>query len=128
MFKDVRMIDCDAWDELVEKTYGKPYCFQQQNDCQPRGTYNLSVPVDSKEYDFENDEIPFGINGDEMGVSFEAWLKADPEEIKTNFGDESWRAEMFWNRNFYPAIEVVANDLYEQGLLPAGEYVINIDW
>lgn len=35
---------------------------------------------------------------------------------------------MWWVRNFYPDVNMVANDLYEKGLLEAGEYLINIDW
>lgn len=35
---------------------------------------------------------------------------------------------LWWERNFYPSVEVVANDLHARGLLPAGEYTIDIDW
>ena len=35
---------------------------------------------------------------------------------------------MFWERNFYPHVEMVMNDLHAKGLVEAGEYVIDIDW
>lgn len=122
------MIEVGDWDQLVEDTYGRPYNFQQQNDCQDRGTYTIRVP-DPDAYDFENDTIPEKVNGSEMGVSFKAWLARDPEE----WGGEDklnkkFSIQLFWERNFYPAIEVVANDLHAKGLLPEGEYIINIDW
>jgi hypothetical protein len=35
---------------------------------------------------------------------------------------------MWWDRNFYPNLQMVANDLHEKGLLAAGDYIISIDW
>lgn len=32
-FETKKIIDCFDWDELVTETYGKPYCFQQQDGC-----------------------------------------------------------------------------------------------
>lgn len=117
--KSVQMIDVGDFDDLVTKTYGRPYSFQQQDGCKERGTFDLTVPCDIN--DFENDTVPEEINGDEMGVSFSAWLARDPKEWK--------RTKLHrWERNFYPTIESVANDLHAKGLLPAGEYVIDIDW
>jgi hypothetical protein len=40
----------------------------------------------------------------------------------------SWSVAMWWERNFYPDVQMIANDLHAKGLLDAGEYVINIDW
>ena len=131
--KSVNMIESWDWDELVEKTYGRPYCFQQQDGCKPRGTFNLTVPEEApEEYDYENDSIPEVVNGNEMGVSFKSWLERDPKKElpkeKRPYGEYQPSLDLFWNRNFYPNIVMVANDLYSKGLLPAGEYVINIDW
>lgn len=122
-FKNVKVIDLGEWDDLVEKTYGKPYSFQQQNGCQSRGTHYFKVPDYAD--DFENDTIPEKINGDEMGVSFKAWLARDPDEWNS---DEYYFKDLFWGRNFYPEFQTVANDLHEKGLIPAGEYQIDIDW
>lgn len=120
-----QVIEVGDFDSLVEKTYGKPYNFQQQNDCQERGVYDLTVP--DKAYDYPNDTIPEKINGSEMGVSFTAWLARDPKEW--NGLEENKRyIYMFWERNFYPDIQMVANDLHSKGLLPEGKYMINIDW
>ena len=41
---------------------------------------------------------------------------------------DSWLIDLWWKRNFYPDIEMVANDLHAKGLLEAGEYAIDIDW
>lgn len=75
--------------------------------------------------DYENDSVPDEINGEEMGVSFAAWLARDPEEWN---GERTYYKDLFWGRNFYPDIQTVANDLHAKGLLPAGKYVIDIDW
>lgn len=123
-----QMIDVSDFDDLVQQTYGRPYSFQQQDGCQDRGTFEFTVPDEA--YDFENDTIPEEVNGDEMGVSFAAWLARDPAQ-KLDTEDE-WDRErglsLFWERNFYPDVQMVVNDLHAKGLIPAGDYVIYIDW
>ena len=57
-YKNMRVIQVQDWDKLVSDVYGKPYSFQQQNGCQPRGTFNLSIPSDDTLDDEMNDEIP----------------------------------------------------------------------
>jgi hypothetical protein len=124
--KTIKQIDVFEWDNLVEKTYSKIYSFQQQDGCQSRGIVNISVPSNYVK-DFENTEIPFEVNGEEMGVSFETWLNTTPEETRNHF-KEDYQNRLFWNRNFYPSIDVIINDLHSKGLLEEGEYQINIDW
>jgi hypothetical protein len=124
-FKDVKMIMMDDWDDLVVKTYNRPYCFQQQNGCRGHGTFNITIP--SQAWDFENDTVPEEINGDEMGVSFAAWLARDPNEWNGD-PDRAGSLALFWERNFYPDIQMIANDLHAKGLVPAGDYCIVIDW
>ncbi len=129
------MIEVSDWDNLVTETYGKPYSFQQQNGCQSRGIYNLTVPSEYSNDEEMNDEIPFEINGEEMGVKFQVWLDTSVEEVNQKFEEITGKPEsysnqndLFWDRNFYPDIETVANDLYKRGLIEAGDYSINIDW
>jgi hypothetical protein len=130
--KTTKVIEVQDWDDLVKKTYKKPYSFQQQNGCQARGNYYLTVPSkDADENDSDmHDSIPEEINGEIMGVKFAAWLARDPKQPLN--GSEKckkqWGIDLFWERNFYPDIEVVANDLFKKGLIKKGEYVINIDW
>lgn len=124
--KTVQVIEVGAWDELVTETYGRPYSFQQQNGCMDRGTFPLTIPSEYTD-DCENDTIPEKINGDEMGVSFAAWLARDPNEWN-GAPDPGYYLDLFWSRNFYPDVQMVANDLHAKGLIPAGEYMINIDW
>jgi len=121
-----KVIDSFDWDKLVVETYGRPYCFQQQNGCQDRGVFHFKVPDVCD--DLKRDTVPEEINHEEMGVSFPAWLKRDP---KTPLGDgttEEWGIDMWWERNFYPDIQMVANDLHAKGLLDAGAYALEIDW
>jgi hypothetical protein len=125
--KNIKMIDSSDWDDLVTKTYGKPYCFQQQDDCKSRGTENITVPCEPEDY--ENDTIPEIVNGDKMGVSFKAWLERGPNQKLTNKDDqESWSLDLWWERNFYPHVSMIINDLHAKGLLEAGSYTIDIDW
>ena len=112
----IKQIEEHDWSSFVSAVYGRPYDFQQQYGCQDRGVKNFTVPVEDPD-DFENTEIPSNSNGEE-GVSFKAWLEADPED------DNGF----FWTRNFYPEFDMVCNDLYEKGLLEAGSYQIRIDW
>lgn len=121
-----QVIDVSDFDALVEKTYGRPYSFQQQDGCKERQRVQLTVPYYEEEY-YTNDTVPEIINGDEMGVSFAAWLARDPKEWKGEAGEQRY-LDLFWGRNFYPDVQMVANDLHEKGLIPEGEYVIDIDW
>jgi len=125
----VKMIEVQDWDEAVISTYGKPYSFQQQDGCKDRGVESITVPTEA--YDYENGSVPEVVNHNEMGVSFSAWLKRDPNEpLVSEKGEreDSFGVELWWQRNFYPSVEMIANDLHEKGLLEAGEYSINIDW
>ena len=127
--KNIQQIYCSDWDNLVRSTYNRPYCFQQQEGCQSRGSYSLTIPceyVDELEEEM-NDSIPEEINGEEMGVKFKSWLERDPTKL---IGDhkEDYYIELFWERNFYPNIETIATDLYNKGLISAGTYEIKIDW
>lgn len=142
--KSVNVIDVSDWDKLVVDTYGRPYSFQQQDGCKDRGKEYLTV--DGQPDDYENDTVPEIINGEDMGVSFKAWLERDPnaplnptdEEIGScnyfyNEDREKWcksksHINLFYERNFYPHVSMIANDLHARGLLPAGEYMIDIDW
>lgn len=129
-FETVNIIESHDWDKLVKEVYNKPYSLQQQEGCQERGTtYEINVPYKNldDEYD-EADKIPFEINGDEIGVSFKAWLEADPKQHKIDNNWDDFYLGLFWNRNFYPDVAMIAQDLYEKGYIDAGSYTIKIDW
>lgn len=122
------IIDVQDWDNLISQTYDKIYSYQQQDGCKERQTVTITVPVKDPE-DFKNTEIPFEVNGKEMGVSFQTWLNTSPEDTAKHFNPEfGWKNETFWDRNFYPHEDMIINDLYAKGLLEAGEYDIKIDW
>ena len=47
-----KVVTVQDWDDLVTKTYGKPYSFQQQNGCQERGTFEITIPLlDADKYE-----------------------------------------------------------------------------
>ena len=129
-YERVNFVDVGDWDNFVTETYGKPYCFQQQDGCKERGTHEFTVPLGCEPYDFEKDTIQEVVNGDEMGVSFKAWLERDPTQLldTDNAYHREHGLEMFWHRNFYPDIEMLIDDLHKKGLLEEGKYIINIDW
>ncbi len=125
-----KVIDMDEWDEMVKKTYKRPYSLQQQDGCKSKGTsVRFKVPDDAEDYERDSvSEIDSNLdNYDERGVSFAAWLKRDPQTPLIN-QKYDFELEMWWERNFYPDIQMIANDLHDKKLLKAGEYAIHIDW
>ena len=122
--KQINTITVQDFDELVRSTYSKPYSFQQQDGCKNRELVAISVPADPEDYD--NDSVPEIVSHEDMGVSFSAWLARDPEQLLP--GEDKWSTELWWERNFYPDVSMIINDLHSKGLLPAGDYSIDIDW
>lgn len=121
------MIDVSEWDKLVSETYGRLYTFQQQEDCRDRGIFRITVPAEAE--DFENETVPEEVNHRERGVSFAAWLARDPKQkLADPTAQEDYCLDLWWDRNFYPDVQMVANDLHAKGLLEAGSYTIDIDW
>lgn len=125
-YKTRKQIDVQDWDDLIEKTYGKIYSFQQQDGCKDRGIETISVP-DKWGEDYKVDLLPFEVNGIRRGVSFQSWLNTSPEETAKQFRYD-WENRLFWDRNFYPHVSMIINDLHSRGILEAGEYDIKIDW
>lgn len=122
------VIDVGDWDNLVEEAYGRTYSFQQQDDCKDRQRVRITVPVTHPE-DYDNDTVPEVVNHPDMGVSFKAWLERDPKQKLSNPDDqEDYCLRLWWERNFYPHVDMVINDLHAKGLLEAGRYEIDIDW
>lgn len=125
--KTKKVISESEFNELVKKTYGRPYNFQQQDGCKERQRVNVKVP--NIAHDYNRDTIPEVVNHSTMGVSFKAWLERDPKQkLKTDEKYDSFHNELWWERNFYPNVQMILNDLHDKGLLEAGEYIIDIDW
>ena len=81
--------------------------------------------------DYTNDSLPEVVNTQNMGVSFKAWLKRDPKQkllSDDKYDNNNNNKTLWWNRKFYPNVQMVLNDLYDKCLLEAGEYVIDINW
>ena len=126
-----KFVGVAEWDALVTSTYGRPYSFQQQSGCRDRGSFALTVPPTATYEDEQNDTVPEVVNHNEMGVKFSSWLSRDPQQPLVDCDQvrkAKWEIDMWWERNFYPDIHTVANDLHQKGLLEAGEYIILIDW
>lgn len=128
-YRKQNVIEENDWNDLIIKTYNRPYNFQQQDGCKSRGVHHLTVPSKYAEtQDAEMyDSIPEIVNGVKMGVKFKVWLERDPKQSlpdKTN----TFGLRLFWARNFYPDVDTIANDLHKKGLIDEGDYVINIDW
>lgn len=109
-YTEKRIISDDNWDSFVQAIYKRPYCFQQQDGCKERGIYTFKVPQNGTEDRNQEDY--------EYGVPFEEWLAADSKDM----------SEMKWHREFFPDITMIIEDLYSEGLIEAGNYIINIDW
>jgi len=127
-YNSAKMITLSNWNTLVKHVYQRPYNFQQQDGCQDRKLYHITIPRLAEDY--ENDTVPEVVNSNEIGVSFKAWLERDPAQ-KLNSCDEwdrNYGLNLWWERNFYPDIQMVANDLCEKGFIEPGDYIINIDW
>ena len=121
------VIEVSDWDKIVCTTYGRPYNFQQQDGCQDRGRFYIAIPAEAE--DFEKDIVPENVNDEDMGVSFAAWLARDPQQpLSPKDQQNAWALGLWWARNFYPNIQMVANDLHAKGLIEAGKYGIDIDW
>lgn len=123
--RNEKVIDVGDWDELVQSTYGRIYSFQQQDGCKDRQRVRLTIPDEA--YDYENDVIPEIVNHQKKGVSFKAWIARDPSQQITGQTYDYQRG-LWWERNFYPDVQMIANDLHAKGLIEAGNYVIDIDW
>lgn len=122
-----KVIDEYDWNQLVIKTYGKPYTFQQQEGCMANNTFfELSIPCEFTNDENMHEEIPEDINGENMGVKFKTWLARDPKQ-SVDGDDTGWMISLFWDRNFYPDIYTLANDMYEKGVIEKGEYLIKIE-
>jgi hypothetical protein len=123
--KTKQFISSQEIDALAVETYGRPYCFQQQDGCQMRGTHHIDVPAEPEDY--EATSVPEIVNGDEMGVSFAAWLARDPS-APVGERSEGYAIKLWWQRNFYPHQSMILNDLHSRGILAAGRYALVIDW
>lgn len=125
--KTKQVIESSEWDSLVSKTYGRHYSFQQQDGCQGRGSFPFIVP--SEAYDYDRESVPEEVNHKTMGVRFSAWLARDPKQkLSDPTSQEDYCLELWWERNFYPEFQMVANDLHAKGLIESGEHTILIDW
>lgn len=119
---DLKIIDASDWSQLVKETYNLPYNLRWQDDGIEGGIIILKVPTKGYDYDSTPENIDFN---EGRGISFKSWLTHNPKEWEPDFSEIPF-LERFGKYNFYPHLEILANDLYQKGLLPAGDYGINV--
>lgn len=103
----VQLIWEKDFSELVAKTYGRPYRYQQQNLDGQETIFKFSV---LKEYD----DSSVSVASDEITT----WLN-DPREFKYDFEYE---------RESYPDFYLLLIDLKQRGLIEPGDYALHIWW
>lgn len=107
------VVDYSTLNDFVKLVTGLPWDLQQQGDMYHNGSY-LRVTVDGEsELDFEGP-------GDEYKLKLESWLSSDVPE--------SYGEELDFIRNCPIGPELMLHHLYTQELIPAGNYLILIDW
>lgn len=107
--------------KYVSEHYGRPYRLQQQGDMMAQeASIRFSVPP-TDWYD-ENPTLA-------------EWQAATPpaaERPDFTTDREGWQKhlddQLRWDRDYYPDLETVVKDLYEKGLLDAGDYIIYAWW
>lgn len=102
-----------AFSRYVTNHYGRPYHLQQQGDMMGQEVSTRFTVPDPEDGEWEGMEAPTLVD----------WLKATPPT------DEHDRTEILrWERDYYPQLGAVVNDLHTKGLLDAGEYLIYAEW
>lgn len=125
----IKMITSQDWDAAVMEAYQRPYCLQQQAGGRARGTH-IKIQVPNSDHDIEdaemNDTLMGSVDELDCGVKLAPWLARDPKE-KLDGQEYDYELELWWKRNFYPYVHVLAHDLHERQILQAGEYTIEIN-
>jgi hypothetical protein len=92
-----------------------------------RGTLCITVP--DKAHDYVSSTVTEEVNAEDMGVNFAAWLARDPKQkLSDPTAQRDYCLDLWWSRNFYPDLQMVANDLYTKGLIGEGKHTILVDW
>ncbi len=127
---------------LLSKHYGKPYKIQQQGDMMSNDSYfTIEVGPDmefwiGEEYDTGNME-PEAYEAAALRRIADWQASECPEEEKNH----SWGApaevqpngmtfpeELWWEREGYIPYEILLWDLNRQGIIPTGEYLVEVMW
>lgn len=104
----------------VSEHYGRPYNLQQQGDMLGQeSAVKLTVP-DPEDGEWEGMTMPTLVQ----------WQEATPpgDHPEGGYDPNVSRENMRWEREYYPQLEAVANDLHAKGLLDAGEYILFVSW
>lgn len=122
-----KFVPVHVWNEFVREVYGRSYKLESQEHYCNKIVSFLTIPTSYDSDDDMNDSIKEIVQGLEKGVKFKTWLSRDPlQPLLTRRYDE-WELETFWEENFYPDLQTLANDLYKKNKLDSGEYIIYFD-
>lgn len=122
-----KFVPVHVWNEFVREVYGRSYKLESQEHYCNEIVSFLTIPTSYDSDDDMNDSIKEIVQGLEKGVKFKTWLSRDPlQPLLTRRYDE-WELETFWEENFYPDLQTLANDLYKKNKLDSGEYIIYFD-
>lgn len=126
-YKTVKIIYSTDLDKLVEETYKKSYCFQQQDGCRERGEqFWIKIPSVESYDEFYPDKLYKFTDNFSFGVKFETWLNTNPSNSIDGISETS-KIKTHWKRHFYPDYHILLNDLHEKDLIEKGEYIIQVD-
>lgn len=112
--------------KLIGKHYGKPYKIQQQGDMMSNDSY-FTVEV-GPDMEFEIDDWAADDTDEVIEAKaiaqIAAWqAKECPPEHKGTYSEELW-----WEREGYMPYDILLWDLNRKGLIPAGDYLIEVMW
>ncbi|MFE3757903.1 hypothetical protein ACFXO9_26650 [Nocardia tengchongensis] len=94
--------------QFVSRVYGRPYQLgRQDGGLLKDSTVEFTVPA--QEFEWSDPSVA-------------EWLAALPPD------DRDWQETLRWEREFHPGLEAIVNDLHARGLLPAGEYLLEVWW
>lgn len=120
-YRTEKVVDSFDLDRLVQDTYGKGFCYQQQDGCKSKGSEVWDIPT--KFSGVHLDVKPEDVKNTTYGTTFKTWLESDLYEHFPNK-----EVGLKYERNFYPPLGDVLNDLHSKGLIEEGRYRIVIDW
>lgn len=103
-----------TFSKYVSELYGRPYQLQQQGDMLAQESSVALIVPEPEDWN----ENP----------SLAEWLAATPPEEQGLGLSELLNEEMRWERQYYPSLEAVGNDLHARGLLDVGYYIIHVSW
>lgn len=156
--KIVKQINESEFSELVRKTYNRPYRLQQTDGCYSRGSFTLTIssngceaypttamsnggdgesPVSFQEWIQRDRNEPIPISEKDIeayealknsSISNKSFYDPNNESNKKSREVGGLLNTLWWEREFYPDLNELLDDMLSRGLIEEGEYEMEIDW